>query len=301
MTTTFSVISSFHKAAARAAKAAIIGAVVLALSGCTALRLGYNNAPQLSWWWLDGNVDFSSAQSPAARQALSSYFEWHRRTQLPELAVLLARVQPVMAEPMTGETACGWFARMRSQLDPAIDQALLQAADLLPTLGETNFRHLEQRHAKSNQERRADYLQSDPEERRTETLRRALDRAEQIYGRLDEPQRRVISAGLSTSPFDPEVWLAERQRRQADTVATLRRLVAERADRDERVSALRALVERTQTSTDPAYRAYQGKLTAYNCEFAARIHNATTPAQRLKAQQRLKGWEDDLRSLMTPS
>jgi Family of unknown function (DUF6279) len=300
MITTLSAITSFQKAAAGAARWGIIGAVALALTSCSTLRLGYSNAPQLSWWWLDGQVDFSSAQSPAVRQAIDGFFDWHRRTQLPELAGLLAGMQPVLTQPTSPDAACGWFARFSTALDPAVDRALLQMAELLPTLGEANFRHLEQRHAKGLQELRADYLQPDAAERRANSTRRALDRAEQIYGPLDEAQRRVISAGLATSPFEPELWLAERQRRQADTVGTLRRLVAERAERDQRIAALRALVERTQLSPDPAYRAYQRRLTSYNCEFAARIHNATTPAQRLKAQQRLKGWEEDLRALISP-
>lgn len=301
MTTTFSAITSFRSAAARAARAVIIGAVALALAGCSSLRLAYNNAPQLGWWWLDGYVDFDSTQSPQVRQAIDGYFDWHRRTQLPELAGLLASVQPVLAEPTTGDAACALFERTRSLLDPAIDRALVQLADVLPSLQEANFRHLEQRQAKALQELRADFLQADAAERRSKTARRALDRAEQIYGSLGEAQRRVITAGLAVSPFDPEAWLAERQRRQADTVATLRRLAAERADRDQRIAALRALVERTQLSPDPAYRAYQRRLTAFNCEFAAQIHNATTPAQRQRAQQRMKGWEEDLRALMNPA
>jgi hypothetical protein len=102
------------------------------------------------------------------------------------------------------------------------------------------------------------------------------------------------------SPFNPEGWLAERQRRQRDVVQTLRQLVADKADGDKRLAALRALVARQQRSPDPAYRAYQIKLADYNCALAAQIHNATTTAQRKKAQQTLKGWEDDLRAVMTP-
>ncbi len=303
MMTTFSAvvpISRFRQWATRAARLAIIGASLLALSACSGLRLGYNNAPQLTWWWLDGYVDFDATQAPAVRQALAEYFDWHRRTQVPEFAALLAGLQPVLAEPTTGDAACSWFARARDTLDPSVDRALVQLADVLPSLKEANFRHLEQRYAKGMQEMRAEYLQADPAERRRESTRRALDRAEQLYGSLGEAQRRVIQAGLSTSPFDPEAWLAERQRRQTDTLATLRRLAAERADRDQRLAALRALVERTQLSPDPAYRAYQRRLTQFNCELAAQIHNSTTPAQRLKAQQRLKGWEDDLRALANP-
>ena len=127
----------------------------------------------------------------------------------------------------------------------------------------------------------------------------AVDRAEQLYGSLDEAQLRVIRAGVVASPFNPELWLLERQRRQRDVLQTLRRLQAERADVQQRTAALRGLVERTERSPNAEYRAYQVKLTDYNCALAAQIHNATTPAQRLKAREKLKGWEDDARSLIS--
>jgi len=42
-------------------------------------------------------------------------------------------------------------------------------------------------------------------------------------------------------------------------------------------------------------------LTEYNCALAAQLHNSTTPTQRGKARDNLKGWETDLRSLLAPS
>jgi len=114
------------------------------------------------------------------------------------------------------------------------------------------------------------------------------------------PQKRVIVAGVAASPFDPELWLAERQRRQRDTLAILRELLATRADRDQRLAGLRTLALRVERSPDPDYRAYQARLAEYNCGFAARIHTATTPEQRRQARDTLKGWEADLRALTAP-
>ena len=69
---------------------------------------------------------------------------------------------------------------------------------------------------------------------------------------------------------------------------------------DQRLAAMRMLLSHAERSPDPAYRAYQQRLSDYNCGFAARIHNATTPAQRQQALETLKGWEEDLRSLAAP-
>ncbi len=124
---------------------------------------------------------------------------------------------------------------------------------------------------------------------------------EMLYGSLDTAQLRLISDGIRASPFDAQAWMGERLRRQAETLQTLRRLVAEKADGDRRVAALRALVERAQRSPDPGYRAYQNRLIVYNCAFAARIHNAMKPGQRQALAERLKGWEDELRNLASAS
>ena len=71
---------------------------------------------------------------------------------------------------------------------------------------------------------------------------------DQVGEDRNQAQKRVISAGVAASPFDPEAWLAERLRRQRDTLQTLRRLVAEKADRDQRLAALRTLVVRLNTA-----------------------------------------------------
>lgn len=280
---------------------ALFGATLVALGGCSAIRLGYNNGSQLAWWWLDGYLDFPREQAPAVKTAIDRWFDWHRATQLADYAALLATMQAQSVDATSPAAMCRLWGQMRERLDPSLDRAVLLGADLVPALTEAQLRHLEQRQAKGLDEMRDEYLQADAAERRRASVRRALDRAEQLYGTLGDAQRKVIADGVAASPFDPEAWMRERQARQRETVQTLRRLVAERADREARVAALRVLVERSGRSPDAAYREYQRRLTDYNCAFAARIHNATTPAQRQHARETLRGWEEDLRALMAPA
>ncbi len=268
------------------------------LAGCSSIPLAYNNGPQLAWWWVDGYFDFNREQTPAVKQGLDKLFDWHRSTQIALYLPFLSTAQAQVTEPTTAAQACRWQDQGRELLEPTLDRALNSAADALPSLGEAQFKHLETRYVKVLAEMRDDFLQPDLVERNKQSVKRAVERAERLYGRLDEPQRRVIKAGVAASPFDPELWWQERQRRQRDTVQTLRRLAAEKADRDQRLAALRTLVARVERSPDAAYRAYQIKLGEYNCGLAAQIHNATTPAQRKQARETLKDWETDLRQLM---
>jgi len=285
-------------------KTLIIGLVFLLsgslLTGCSALRLGYTNGSQLSWWWLDGYFDFSREQAPQVRQTLDRWFDWHRSTQIAPTTALLAAAAQQMVEPTTAEQSCKWQDRVRDLLEPSLVRAIADFSAQVPGLGEAQFKHLEQRYLKANDEMRADFLQPDVAERQRESVKRAVGRAERIYGTLADSQLRVISSGVAASPFNPDLWVAERQRRQRDTLQTLRQLVSDKAEREQRISALRALAARTEHSPNPDYRAYQTKLRVYNCAQAAQIHNSTTAAQRLQARENLRGWEDDLRSLVAP-
>ena len=283
-------------------KTLIIGTLVLllqlGLGGCSGIRLAYNNGPFAAWWWADGYVDFSREQTPQVKQGISRLFDWHRSTQLPDYLTLLTTAQAQVLEPTTAAQVCRWQDQVREKLEPTLQRALLLAADVLRGLGEAQFKHIEQRYAKGNDEMRDEFLQPDANERQAESFKRALERAEKLYGRLGDAQKKVIRDGVAASPFDAQQWLQERQRRQREVLATLRRLAAEKADADQRLAALRVLVARTERSPDATYRAYQVKLADYNCVLAAQVHNATTSAQRLKARETLKGWDDDLRSLM---
>jgi hypothetical protein len=277
--------------------ALIIGVAAVLLAGCSSLRLAYGGGPQLAWWWLDGYFDFTVEQSDAARGAIDGWFDWHRRTQLVPTAVFLESVASEMSEPTTPQAVCRVQERAAALVDVAVQQAILAAAPVSARLGPPQLRHLELRHEKVNAELRDEYLKPSPEQRRRATVERLVDRTENLYGRLDEAQRRLIAEGIETSPFEPERWLAERERRQRETLGTLRRLQAERADADQRIAALRALASHFGQSPDPAYRSYRDRLATYNCAFGARIHNATTPAQRQAARERLRGWASDLRAI----
>lgn len=280
-----------------ARRVALSVAVLGMLSGCSALRVAYDTGPTLAWWWIDGYADFSGEQANRVKDGIRQWFGWHRTTQLPEYAGWLAGTRGKIGDSITPAQVCRVWDESRRLLDPAIDRGVLTAAPWVPGLTEAQFRHIERRYAKAIDEMRADFLQSDPAERQAAALKRTLERVETIYGSVDDAQRKLVSDGIKASPFDPESWMNERQRRQRDTLQTLRRLVAEKADNDRVVAALRALAERSERSPDPAYRAYQLKLVDYNCAFGARIHNAMSPAQRQAARERLKGWEDDLRAL----
>jgi hypothetical protein len=278
----------------------IIGASLLLLTGCSAVRLAYNQAPHLMYWWLNGYVDFDPEQGERARDALADWFAWHRATQLSDYAGLLATAQWQIQNDVTPGEVCQWADVFRRRIEVGYEQGVPAMAELVRTLKPQQLQRVERRYRKADDEFRDEYLQPTRAEQLEESNKRALSRAELIYGELNDAQRAMLAQGIADSPFDPERWLVERQLRQREIVETLRSLQAQRADMARAEAALRVFAAHAAESPRPAYREYQSRLFDYNCRLIARLHNSTTPEQRRRGAERLKVWEDDLRTLAGP-
>jgi hypothetical protein len=281
-------------------KTLIIGlclALATLFSGCTAVRLVYGQGPDLAYWWLDAYADFNDMQTPRVRNVLDQWFRWHRATQLDDYAKFLVRLQAQALEPLTPEQVCRLYDEAMTRVDPMLEKALPLAVDTVRSLTLAQIVHIEHKYAKVNAEFRDDFLQPDPEDRLKASVKRALDRAEMVYGSLDDAQLEMLRQGIAASPFDPDLWLSERMQRQQDALATLRRLVRDRASPDQTLAALRVLVAHVQRSPRPLYLDYQQRLYQYNCNLAARLHNSASREQRLAAVRRFKAWEEDARVL----
>lgn len=298
MMTTFSAMgSNLSRAGLRAA---IIGLALALLAGCSALRLGYDRGPLLARWWLDRYVDFDDTQLPVVKDGLGQWFAWHRSTQMPAYAQLLSRMREEAGHGATAEQMCRWGDELRRRAVVASEALLPQAARVVPLLTPAQIDELQARFDKRNADFRKKVVQPKVEERRRESVKRTVERIEDFYGRLDASQRQLVAASLEASPFDADGWYAERQAQQREIVATLRRLQAERADRERALAALRALHARLTEPPPADPQSDAQRLLRHNCEFAARLHNTTSPAQRQHLRDKLGGWEADVRVIVAP-
>ena len=273
-------------------------AVSVLLSGCgLALRIGYNQGASLAFRWLDGYAEFDDAQTLRVRAALDEWFVWHRRTQLPDYADLLARARAELPGSATAERMCAWSNDLRARFDTAIEHAVPAMAEIMPTLSAQQIASIEKRYATRNDEYHDDFLHRDPAKRKKAATEREIERAEEFYGRLDDAQRAFVVRAVAESPWDGDMAYAERLRRQQDMLAIVRRLAATRATPAEAEAEIRGYLKRIERSPQEAYRRYLARLVDYNCVYAAALHNLTTAEQRQKAAKKLKGYEEELRAL----
>ena len=280
--------------ALRVVKTCALLTLTLAITACTATRLAYNQAHNAAYWWLDSHVDFNNGQSTPVRGDINAFFLWHRANELPAYAGLLQRWQTLASQDMTGAQVCAEFDVIRQRIDRAADASVQPMARLALSLDAAQLEHLKSRQAKSNVEFEEDFLQASEEARITQRFDRALGRSEMLYGSLSAAQKDLLRRNIKTSPFDPQRAQAERLRRQADLLQTVKDAQAAPDTAAERV---RGHIARIGQSPAPGYKVYSDELIRQGCAQFAQLHNSTTPEQRANAVRVLKGFEDDLRVL----
>ena len=277
----------------------IISLTVLAclLQACSAVKLAYNQAPELAYWYLDGYVDFSSAQSLQVRDDLSKLQTWHRQTQLPIYIDTLQKMQQKITADVNALEACSILSDVRRKFLVLSEQTQPAVVAMLDTLTSSQLEVLTRKFDKGNAEFRDDYLQTAKPANQSKRYKQAVSRAEMLYGKLDDKQLALLALQVEKSRFNAALAYAERQRRQQDTLQTLRTLLKNQATSDQKRQAVRGLFERALASPNPNYAGYIEGLTQEGCKNFAELHNGTTVTQRRKAAATLVGYEQDIKAL----
>ena len=280
----------------------IIGlAGLLALAGllgaCSAVKIAYNQAHELAYLQLDGYFDFSDAQTSRVKEELVKVQRWHRSTQLPAYGDFLKKWQALLPGDLDEAQVCSATDDLRNRLLAISSRTEPLVAELAGTLAPEQLKFLQRKFSKLNREYQKDFLDGTPASRIDKRIKKAVSRAEMLYGALEEKQLAVLRRQIAQSVFDASVSLAEHQRRQQDALQTLAPLAGGAATAAQSRSAVRGYFERTLSSPNPVYRSYQEALTRDNCRTLALLHNSTTAAQRAKAVETLADYAQDFRIL----
>lgn len=195
---------------------------------------------------------------------------------------------------------CGLYVELKPRLQAILDQAEPALAALAPTLSPEQIDHLARQLDVRSEKWREKWLAGSSAERSARRVTQMMERAEMLYGRLEDPQLAVLRANVAASVFDADTSYRESLRRHQDTLQTLRQIQTGTLSELLARERIHALFERSINSPDAAYRQQQEKIVQENCQTFAALHDSTTPAQRLKAIETLKSYADDARALIAP-
>ena len=270
------------------------------LAGCSALQLSYNQSDVWLRWEVDDYLDLSSSQQAALKAALARQQAWHRSAELPEFERLMAHAQSLLqAAPgrLRRADLQGLYDALRQRLRAAVDHGLADAAELIPTLDGAQIEHLARQYAKSNDKFRKDFMRGSDAEQRRKACDKFLDRLEWLYGDFERAQRQDFERLCLTRPHNPAIQLADRQRRQQEMLALLRRVQAERPQKAQLIEWLRAYANGFEIAPNPEHAAFKRARLDADLELLTHIANHVTEAQRTHGVRRLQGWIDDVEAL----
>jgi hypothetical protein len=260
------------------------------LTSCAAVKLTYNNADTLVYFWLDSYIDFSVDQKVGVKDDIQALHAWHRQTQLPTFALMAKTLQVQAHGNVTPVQLCA----NSDQIEPALLPPLVAYLEpsVLKLVGQITpeqITSIEEKYAKTNKDWLKEWQPKTTRELHKNSEKVIRDRLENIYKHLTDEQIKLLREQVASSPFDSKIAYAERLRRQQDLIATLKGARTK--------ESIRALVQRNITSPDPAYRTYAARVKQSNCEMYAKIHNSMNESQRLQAVKTFQDYERDFKTL----
>ena len=272
------------------------------LTGCSAVRLGYNNLPDIASWWLDSYIDFSDTQGPQAKAALQKLQTWHRKEELPAIADLLVQAQTLAPQNITPEQACKIWEGAQVRVESFIQESSRLAAPVVSQLSAKQFKHLEKEWASRNEDWKKQWVQGTPDSRIKKRVDLAAERFNSFYGDLNLEQRQVLKQQFLQSTWSPEASYQRRLKRQQEQLMALQAMSSEISKPamplPQVEKALQSLILQSVRPKDAGDLSKQLQLEQQACQNLAQLHNTMSPAQRLKAQRKLKDYETDVRELM---
>ena len=199
---------------------AVVGA--LALAGCSATRIAYDNAGTVIRFMASSYLDLDSAQSEVLKPRVARFHQWHRTNELPVYAALLRSASSRAANGITAEDVSWGLGNLRARYRRLAAKAVEDAAPVLATLRPAQLAALERKFAENNEKYAKEFLPVDEKKRLRAQGKRMLERLRDFAGDLTPEQEARIGRFVAAQERHVALRFEDRQRLQREFVALLK-------------------------------------------------------------------------------
>lgn len=270
---------------------------VLWLQACSAVKLGYQQLPTLSYWWLDNYLDFTDSQTPRIKASLEQLQRWHRQQELPLYTQLIQRTAVASQGSILAQDVCTLWSEGQARADRLVQEALRQTGPVIATLGPRQLNHLARQFSLKNEDWEKQWLRGNHEERLKRRLNTASERFSDFYGDLTSSQSALLQSQLAQSQWTPEWGMQQRKRQQQDLLGALLKIQQQNLSGAQLEAELFAVWQRWTQPPLASDAALVQRLRTQACQNLADFHNSTSAEQRQRAARRLRSYERDLQEL----
>lgn len=264
------------------------------LAGCSALRLGYNQADIILAWRANDYFDLDPDQRHEFNQRLDRLLEWHRYEQLPEYAAFTAAAINKARSGLKREDLIWFIDGIKTRYQVVVDYGAADAAGLLATVTPEQIKMLQQQWDKDNRKFvREHELKSTFEQRKRARLKRTLDQIEDWTGSLTLQQEQKIALLLEPIPHVNHLRHQDRLRRQKEFLELLKL----RGNKQEFPAKLHTWLRDWERGRSPEYDKLSAEVYERRLQFYLAVEKLLTPDQRRHALRRLQNFGDDFKAL----
>ena len=259
------------------------------LTGCSTVRLVYDNADTYIHWRATHYLDLEGEMADELDERIAAFMAWHRAQALPKYAQLLDDAARRFEKRLTPADLVWGYDSIMPQARESLRMAAVQGAPLLDRLSPAQIANLERRLAEDNRRFSRDNLKGSEREQRKRRTERNVERLEDWVGRLTKSQVERVAQYSERAPLLDSLRDRDHKRLQAEFLAMLRAHEAKK-----RLPDFAANYDRGR---EPAYTA---ALEASRREFYAMaldIDRTLTEPQRARALAELRRYSADFRTL----
>ena len=276
----------------------IVLAFAILLAACSSLRLAYNNADTLLYWWLDNYVDFEGEQKAEVKRDIDDFFRWHRKTQLQDYVQLLQKAQRQLRGHPTQADLMADYVDIRDRTEALLLRSAPNIADMALSLKPEQLATMEKKFAKNNADFRKKNMKGDAEDQNKFRYKKSMEQFELWFGDFSREQEAIIRKASDARPLDNGLWLDERMKRQGRILALARKIMTEQPSRQVATQWIEELVRASFDRLAASERkAFFDAYTQSTLELVHTVVRITTPEQKAHAQKRMDGWIKDLNTL----
>jgi uncharacterized protein DUF6279 len=264
--------------------------LLLGISGCSAVRLAYNNADVYLRWQLTKYLDVEGVQSEELDRHIAAFLAWHRANALPQYIKLIHDTSARFARGVSQDDLVWGYDSIQAQALQAVRAGAGEIADLLDRLSPEQIAHIERRFAEDNRKYAREFVGGSIEERRRRRVKRNVERLEEWFGALSEAQVERVRRYADRAPFPEGMRDRERKRLQAEFLSIVRAREAKARFADWAVHWDRG----REPEHAAAVRAQRMEYFAMLLE----LNRTLAPGQRQAAETRLRELATDFERLL---
>ena len=290
-----SPIADFH-AAGRLVRLAAVALLTIAVASCAAMKLGYNNADTLALFQLDSYLGLNSDQEHTVKERINPLLAWHRSTQLRDYVAFIDKARAKLAGQVTTADVLEFNQQLNVRMMTLGEKAAPDIAHLALTLAPEQIDRAAKKVAGDATKARREFVREE-KGAGAERVKKYAERSESWFGRLTDEQKEIIRKSLASRPADATWWIDERERRQREFIALLRKIQADRPSEEIATRWLRAYFTQLNVAPDAERRARAESYRRGSAELTAQLINHATPEQRVNLDKKLNDYAQDFKSL----